>query len=156
MITFISASNHTASAQVAGTPGPHLIVYKTKGNYNNLVPVLLSDDKQSIIGYPAPQDIRSGGKSIMPTRLRKGYLIDNRGINEHVAFIDMTYEEYAKLNEAPTVDKMYTMIKDKDPLVSLCDCGLKSSFKNPKSKINHLICRKRLFKKCKAIVQKKD
>ena len=33
-------------------PGPQTIVYKTKKDYYNLVPVLLSDDKTEIISYP--------------------------------------------------------------------------------------------------------
>ncbi len=151
ILTLLTAPCLSCIGQMAGTVGPHLIVYKTKGNYNNLVPVLLSNDKKSIISYPAPGDIRAGGKSTLPTRLKKGYLIDNRGINENVAFLNITYAEYGKLTEAPTVDKLYGMIKDKDPLVSMCDCGLKDSFRKPKSKVNSMICWRRLFRKCTAI-----
>ena len=37
--------------------GPTTFIYKTKGDYNNLVPVILSDDKTNISSYPHPKDI---------------------------------------------------------------------------------------------------
>lgn len=38
------------------TPGPQALIYKTKKDYTNLVPVLLSDDKTEIVSYPNPRD----------------------------------------------------------------------------------------------------
>jgi len=140
----------TVSAQE--TPGPHLIVYKTKKNYRNQVPVLLSDDKSSIISYPAPADIKAMGKKVYPTTLASGYLIDNRGIGTNVAFLKLTYSEYAKLKTVPTVDILYKMIKDKDPITEMCDCGLKMSFKEPKKEVNALIKAGDLRRKCKVLM----
>ena len=37
---------------------PHLIVYKTKVDYNNFVPIILSEDKTEIISYPDPIDVK--------------------------------------------------------------------------------------------------
>lgn len=64
-----------------------VIVYKTKSDYFNLVPVVLSDDKSKIISYPSPTDINS---SLLPTKLKNGYLIDNKGIQPNVAFLSFT------------------------------------------------------------------
>ncbi|MBE2289542.1 MAG: hypothetical protein IAE95_08315 [Chitinophagaceae bacterium] len=139
----------TVSAQE--TPGPHLIVYKTKKNYRDQVPVLLSDDKSSIISYPAPADIKAMGKKVYPTTLTSGYLIDNRGIGTNVAFLKLSYSEYAKLKTVPTVDKLYKMIKDKDPITEMCDCGLKMSFKEPQKEVNVLIKAGELRRKCKVL-----
>ena len=41
-------SNPTANAL------PAAIVYKTRANYNNTVPVMLKADKTAIMSYPAP------------------------------------------------------------------------------------------------------
>lgn len=143
----------TVSAQE--TPGPHLLVYKTKKNYRNLVPVLLSDDKSSIISYPAPTDIKAMGKNGYPTTLISGYLMDNRGIGTNVAFLKLSYSEYAKLKTVPTVDKLYKMIKDKDPITEMCDCGLKMSFKEPQKEVNAIIKAGELHKKCKVLKKNK-
>jgi hypothetical protein len=57
--------NLSAMAQ-SGSAQPHLLVYKTKGDYKNYVPVMLSDDKSRIISYPDPKDIKAGGDKLMP------------------------------------------------------------------------------------------
>jgi len=143
------ASTVCVAAQMAGATGPHLLVYKTRKDYRNLVPVQLSADKKSIISYPAPEDIRAMGNAILPTKLKKGYLMDNRGIGADVAFLDITYKQYAQLKAAPTTDKLYALIKDKAPLAMLCDCGLKSTYSNPAKEINALIAANKLEEKCK-------
>ncbi len=149
----LAMSNTAAAQMAAAAPGPHLLVYKTKKDYRQLVPVMLSDDKKSIVSYPDPQDIRVVGSAITPTSLKDGYLMDNRGIGENVAFLNITYKQYAKLKTAPEIEKLYSLIKDKDPLVMLCDCGLKQSFKDPKADVNKLIAGKRLTTKCKVLKQ---
>jgi hypothetical protein len=150
---FLTSGFSPANAQSAGAPGPHLLVYKTKKDYRQLVPVLLSDDRKSIVSYPDPSDIKAQGTTAIPTQLKSGYLIDNRGIGENVAFLKMSYKEYAKLKSVPTVEKLYGMIKDKDPLIMLCDCGLKRTFKNPKAEVNAMIDKKTLLTKCKVLKQ---
>lgn len=128
-----------------------ILVYKTKDDYRNLVPVILSTDGKKIVSYPAPTDIKRGGKLTLPTELHNGYLLDNRGINQHVAFLSYTYEAYAQLPEAPSIYELYQHILVKDPLLELCDCGNKSAFKNVEEQLNELIDKKLLRKKCKAI-----
>lgn len=133
------------------TPAPPVLVYKTKTNYNNLVPVLLSDDKSEIISYPHPTDLKSDDTYALPTTLKEGYLIDNRGIGKNVAFLKLTYEEYAALSEAPMLKKMYALIIDKDPLVELCNCGNKAAFTNISEQLNALIKKDKLRTTCKVV-----
>src|SRR2546423_15562709 len=75
------------------TPGPPVLVYKTKTDYTNYVPVILSDDKTRIISYPDPKDIQNSA----PVKLKNGYLLDNRGISKNAAFLNWTYAKYSKL-----------------------------------------------------------
>lgn len=128
-----------------------LLVYKTKSNYNDLVPVLLSEDKKTIISYPHPKDIIIGSGKPLPIILNDGYLIDNRGINKNVAFLNITYSEYEKLENAPNINELYKMIIDKNPLLALCNCGTKANFKNVKEELNEIIKNKELQLKCKTI-----
>jgi len=152
----MSDTNNTNSANKNFTPspapGPSALVYKTKGDYFNRVPVILSVDKATIVSYPDPSDIRQGGVELaLPTALRGGYLLDNRGINRRVAFLSMTYEEYAKLERAPSLEKLHALIIDADPLVELCDCGNKKAIPDLLNQLNSLIENGSLTSKCKVI-----
>lgn len=131
--------------------GPRALVYKTKKDYSELVPVILSDDKKEIVSYPHPSDISSVLETVVPNALSAGYLLDNRGINAYVAFLSISYVEYAKLKEAPTLIEMQKLIVDRDPLIELCDCGLKSALSNPEVQLNKLIEKKTLKTICKPI-----
>lgn len=120
--------------------GPPTTVYKTKRNYNNKVPVTLSDDKTKIVAYPSPKDVFYNGNLAYPTQLAQGYLLDNRGIGKNVAFLNITYEEYSNLIETPDVASMYSNIIDKDPLVQMCNCGNRLQYTtNVVAKLNQLI-----------------
>ena len=130
---------------------PPTLVYKTKADYNNLVPVLLSDDKTEIISYPHPSDIKLGNALALPNLLKNGYLLDNRGIGLNVAFLKITYEEYAKLENAPTLKELYDLIIDKDPLTELCNCGNRKAFKDKISDLNKIIKAKKLKSICRQI-----
>jgi len=105
---------------------PPTIIYKTKKNYDKNVAVFLSEDKTKITGYPATSDVSSRS---YPTVLKKGYLLDNRGIGKNVAFISMTYEEYSVLKKTPSSTELYNMIIDKDPIKEMYYCahGIKFS-----------------------------
>jgi hypothetical protein len=131
--------------------GPPSIVYKTKKDYRNNVPVILSANKNSIVSYPAPADLLKDGTLLLPTVLSKGYLLDNKGITADVAFLKLTYKEYAALKMAPPSDSLYAMIIDKDPLTEMCNCGNRYALKNPVRQINALIRRGQLRMLCKAI-----
>ncbi|MEI8086414.1 MAG: hypothetical protein WCG93_09390 [Paludibacter sp.] len=131
--------------------GPHLIVYKTKADYYNFVPVILSDDKTEIISYPDPIDVKLGEKLQLPTLLHDGYLLDNRGIGKNVAFVKIIYEDYSKLQTVPTLRVLYSLIIDKDPLIELYDCGIRTGSNDDINKINNLIDSNKLLSECKVI-----
>jgi hypothetical protein len=109
-------------------PGPKAIIYQTNEDYSKLVPVILNSDKKSIQSYPDIKDVYNNGSLAYPTQLHKGYWLDNRGINKNVAFLSLTYEEYSKLPITPSPAELFNMINDFDPLITMYDCGLKSSY----------------------------
>jgi len=113
----------TAIAQVPAHAAPHVIVYKAKASYKDLVPVTLSDDGKLVVSYPDPMDLRTGSGYPLPVQLHKGYWLDNRGIGKHTAFLSMTYQQYAHLKKVPTPAALLRMIKDKKPIVAIYDCG---------------------------------
>ena len=133
--------------------GPPTIIYKTKKDYNQFVPVILSEDKSKIVSYPHPKDVFYKGELAYPTKLKSGYLLDNRGINSNVAFLNITYEDYSKLEKAPLPDELFLMISDKDPLIEIYNCGNRYTFKNEISDLNKLIENNGL-KKCKCLTKK--
>ena len=130
---------------------PHVLVYKTKKDYRKYVAVELSADKKTVVSYPDPADVKTGGGYPLPVLLHKGYLLDKRGISRNTAFIKMTYEQYAALKAPPTAEELYSMIIDKDPIKELYDCGPRNAQKKSENQLNQLIDRKQLKKKCIAI-----
>jgi len=149
-VTQTSDTKQPESVSVLSAEKP-ILVYKTKANYNNLVPVILSDDKSEILSYPHPDDIKTGNKYSVPILLHDGYLLDQRGIGKNVAFLNMTYEEYAKLKVVPTIKELYNSIIDKTPLIELCNCGRKEAFFDTISQLNKLIDSNKLRTICKTI-----
>ena len=131
--------------------GPTTYVYKTKADYNNLVPVILSDDKTKISSFPHPKDVFYNGKLALPVQLENGYLLDNRGISSNVAFLNITYEEYSKLDSTPPVDSLFNMIADNNPLIELYNCGNRYQYKDEVVDLNNMIKKKQLDK-CKKLV----
>jgi hypothetical protein len=117
-------------------PGPKAIIYQTTKDYSKLVPIILSDDKKTIVSYPDVKDIYYNGNLAYPTQLHNGYLLDNRGINENVAFLNLTYEEYSKLAKTPTPEQLMKMVTDNQPLNKMYSCGIRSSFKDIESELN--------------------
>ncbi|MDO7847182.1 hypothetical protein Q5H92_12490 [Hymenobacter sp. M29] len=136
------------AAQPAGASAPALL-YKTRADYHDRVPVLLSADGRSIVSYPAPSDV--SGHLPQPTALADGYWLDNRGIGPHVAFLKLTYADYAQLTAAPTLAELETLILDRDPLTALCDCGPRTAYANPATDLNALIVAGRLPTRCKVL-----
>ena len=133
--------------------GPPTLIYKTKKDYRKNVPVILSEDKTKIVSYPHPKDIFYKGKLAYPYELKNGYLLDNCGINVNVAFLKMTYEEYSKLENGPSLEELLNMIIDKNPLVELYYCGNRYSLKNEILDLNQLIENEKLMK-CKCLIHK--
>jgi hypothetical protein len=124
--------------------GPPTIVYKTRADYFDKVPVTLSADGKSIASYPGTKDVYYKGALAYPARLNDGYLLDNRGINEHVAFLDYTYEEYAGLAATPTADELLKHLLSADPLTEMYHCGSRFQYKNIEEDLNRIISEKQL------------
>ena len=119
--------------------GPKVIIYKTNKDYSNLVPIILSNDKKSIESYPDIKDVYFNGTLAYPTRLHKGYWLDNRGISVNVAFINQTYEAYSKLPKTPKPEELMTMIVDYQPLIEMYSCGSRSSYQDIEQELNKKI-----------------
>lgn len=125
------------------------IVYKTIGDFNNLVPITMNENRTEIVSYPAPTDLVMNGKVTVPTKLKNGYLLDNRGINTNTVFLKYTYDYYSKLENAPNSEEMMKSIAEKYPLSELINCGPRSQFKDEVKEINSLINKD--FPNCKKI-----
>lgn len=133
------------------TPGPPTIVYKTKADYSELVPVILSDDKKSIVSYPHPNDLKINDELRIPRQLTDEWLLDEKGINENVAYLNMTYQAYSDLSEVPSLDSLFSLIVDSDPIIEMCNCGNRNSFNNAETQLNDLINDGLLQEKCKML-----
>ncbi len=112
--SLMNKTNDRVSAAI-----PPVIIYKTKNDYYNNVPVGLSADKTSIISYPDIHDTYFNGDLAYPTKLANGYLLDNRGIGPNSAFTVYSYTEYSQLEQTPTPDILIRMILDNDPFTEL-------------------------------------
>lgn len=104
---------------------PHVIIYKTTRDYSQNVPVIMDAARQRIVSYPDPSDLRGDCR---PLRLDNEYLLDRRGIGETVAFLSYTYDEYAALEKAPTMQQLMDSIIDRYPLAAIADCGSRADF----------------------------
>ncbi|MBK8339453.1 MAG: hypothetical protein IPK99_05330 [Flavobacteriales bacterium] len=130
---------------------PHVLVYRTKGDYRELVPVMLSADRSKIVSYPHPSDLKGADGLSLPQDLGKGYLLDKRGIGLSTALLKMRYADYAKLDQAPALADLTAMIVDKDPLLELCDCGPRAGFKDIAAEITTMVAEGVLEKRCKKL-----
>ena len=126
--------------------GPPTIIYKTHKDYFKNVPITLNESKTEVDSYPAPQDIYYNGELAYPTKLKKGYLLDNRGIGRNTVFLKYSYEEYSKLKEAPSLDGLMKSIIDKEPFTEIWDCGNRYIFKDIEIELNEIIRTRRLSK----------
>ncbi|MBN1251462.1 MAG: hypothetical protein JXA16_04965 [Bacteroidales bacterium] len=131
---------------ISNIPSAPALVYKTTKNYNNNVPIILSEDKKEIVSYPAPTDLKVGSNFALPTKLKNGYLLDNRGISKNVAFLKLTYQEFSNLEKAPSTKELMDLIIDDNPLKELYKCGLRSDYKNIEPELNNIITKKELNK----------
>jgi hypothetical protein len=139
--------------------GPPTLVYRTRADYDTLVPILLSEDKSEIISYPHPGDLRriKEGKPAIspaypyPTLLEGGYRLDNRGVGLQVAFLKLSYRAYAALDQAPSMGELQDLILDRDPLTELCDCGNRHAFTDATQQLNKLIVLNRLREVCRTL-----
>lgn len=141
-----SSRDKTETSTAIAASGPDAIIYKTKANYNTLVPVTLNEEKTKIVSFPAPGDLIYKGKPALPTLLADSFLLDNRGINQNVAFLNITYGEYMALEKTPAAEDLMDMILDDEPLLVMYNCGKRQKFKNEVRELNALILENELGK----------
>lgn len=118
---------------------PQLVIYKTKADYNDKVPVGLSEDQTKVVSFPDPSDLKKGGELATPVQLNGGFLLDRRGIGPNVAFTSYTYAEYAALESVPAPDVIYSKVIDKDPLTELYLCGNPTDLESDIKRLNEVI-----------------
>jgi hypothetical protein len=143
LIILISCShqpNKTSNENTVGqhVTGPPTIFYKTKSDYSNFVFVQLDENREEIISFPAPSDIRGNMKINEPIALENGFLLDQRGIYPNSAFLDITFEDYSKLSSTPSNEQLKALILDNDPFISMYRCNIRKEDELV-SKLNELI-----------------
>lgn len=128
-------------------PGPRILVYQSKEQVQELVPVVLNDSGTAIVSYPAPGDVSEQNR---PTRLRQGYWLDNRGVAGNVAYLDFTWKAYSALKEVDAAMLM-AHIKFRNPFTVRCDCGYRDPAVDAEKAMNRLILDKKIKSTCKLL-----
>lgn len=140
----VNAPQEAESAMVVSAPSvasnavralPKAVIYKTRKDYSNLVPITLDASKTKILSYPAPTDLANA----RPTQLTGGYLLDNRGIGVNSVFTKYTYDEYSALPSAPSTDELLASIVDYDPFEAIYVTDAPRSSSNGTDYYNNLI-----------------
>jgi hypothetical protein len=149
VLLFSCSPKMAATSTVSANP--QVVVYKTKADYHDYVPVTLSADKSKIISYPAPSDVQLNGIYTFPSKLKNGFLLDNRGVNTNTAFLDISYVEYAKLSSVD-VNMLFMHIKDNAPFTALYMCGDRYAFKDIITELNKKIKDDKLSD-CKCLIK---
>ncbi len=137
--TIWKACNPLTVKQMMAARMAPVYIYKMKKDYSQHVPVTMDAARTRVVSYPAPTDLKTNGKLAVPTPLDNGFWLDNRGINENVAFLSYTYEEYSQLTEAPTSEELMKHIIDNDPLTEIHYCGRRNEFTDIVAELNALI-----------------
>lgn len=127
---------NTENKPTVALPGPQAVIYQTKKDYSEFVPVNLTDDKKSVESYPDIKDVFMNGELAYPAKLNGGFFLDNRGITANSAFLNITYKEYSELSATPSPEKIMTMIQEKDPFICIYKCGLRASFQEIEKELN--------------------
>ncbi len=170
MITACGGQKDTAQAQATEATGPaaggetlapvpaqdmaataRMVVYRTRTNVRDHVPIMLSEDGTAIVSYPDPSDLRAPGGLPLPFQLEQGWLLDRRGVGVHSAFLNMTYAEYAALDEPPSMIELAGALVDRDPITDMCDCGLRNAFNEPVAELDRIIRNDSLYIRCKRL-----
>lgn len=119
--------------------GPRVIIYKTKANYFMHVPVGLSEDRKSVVSYPAPGDVYYNGDLAYPVKLEDGFMLDRRGITPQSGFLNWTYYEYSRFEKTPTPLELMGKMLDDDPFTIIYDCGTPNQYKDMENELNQII-----------------
>ncbi len=128
-----------------------LILYKTKADYSQYIPITLNNERNKIIAYPGIKDIYNNKEFAVPTKLKNGYLLDNLGISPLSAYTSITFQEYASFKTPPSVDYLMEHIIDKNPFLEVYNCGVRNSNLEIKT-LNNIIAKK--FENCELLNNK--
>lgn len=131
-----TSSSDMQNISTSRQAGPPVIVYKTTRDFSKNVAVTMNQSRTQIVSYPDPSDV---GDFSRPTPLKNGYLLDNRGINENVAFLRYTYDEYSRLPSLPSMSELLAAVIEKYPLAEMIRCGTRYQYKNIVEEISVLI-----------------
>lgn len=126
-------------AEATYATGPRVIIYKTTENYFMHVPVVLSEDKKSLVSYPAPGDVFYNGDLAYPVKLEDGFMLDRRGIRPESGFLSWTYYEYSRFEKTPSPAELLSKILDSDPFTEIYDCGKPTQYKDLVNELNEKI-----------------
>jgi len=120
-------------------PDSPVIIYTTRGDYSQFVPVRMNSERTEIIYYPQPSDLHHNGQPALPVRLNQGFWLDNFGIGPDVAFLKFDYRQYMLLQTPPPVEIMMRYILDARPLLAMYQCGYRFEYKDLIHDLNVLI-----------------
>lgn len=110
-----------AGRPIAAALAP-IVIYKTRGDYRELVPIQLSADGSTVVSYPSRYDLGEPGAFSTPLLLDAGYLVDRRGVGPHTAFLKLTYDEYYALPNDPSITELLGWVIDREPFTFLAVC----------------------------------
>lgn len=110
-----------AGRPIAAALAP-IIIYKTRRDYRELVPIQLSADGSTVVSYPSRYDLGEPGAFSTPLLLDAGYLVDRRGVGPHTAFLKLTYDEYYALPNDPSITELLGWVIDREPFTFLAVC----------------------------------
>ena len=150
LLTMMLSCNATKMSPNSTEALPSAIVYKTTGDYYQLVPITMNEARDKVVSYPAPSDLFTNGKLALPVKLENGYLFDQRGINANTAFTSFTYEAYSQMESAPSTKDLISSITDSNPFEEIYMCGKINEFKDPVKDLNRLI--RKSFKGCTSLL----
>ena len=119
--------------------GPRVIIYKTTENYYMHVPVVLSEDKKSLVSYPAPGDVYFNGDLAYPVKLEDGFFLDRRGVTPQSGFLSWTYYEYSRFEKTPSPVELLNKMLNNDPFTEMYDCGTPTQYKDMVNELNQKI-----------------
>ena len=122
-------------------PDSVLLIYKTRADYSQFVPVRMNAQRTEIIEVPHPSDFIHRGRLAFPVALNQGYWIDNQGITPDVAYLRFTIENYSKLDEPLSVEIMSRYILDAYPFLEMYQCGYRNEYKDIFREVNVLVAR---------------
>ncbi|MFN5443220.1 MAG: hypothetical protein ACK48V_03235 [Crocinitomicaceae bacterium] len=118
------------------------VVYKTKKDYSNLIPIQLAQDKQTILSYPAKEDLVRVGNS-NAILLEKGFLLDLIGVNLNSVFTHYSLQQY-QLISTPSLEEFKKNIIEIDPFTEMYSC----EHKYDQNELNKFILDNVISNKC--------